>query len=813
VRANLKGPDPVLEQRRLRMHDLLVAQAERAWEDHWWHATGDPDYPYYVTAVKAHLDAAEQLATKDAPAEVQGARTALVAKTRARCGRHDITVTDLPGKVLTTEERFQLRWQVRAEHDKVPEGIAVYRLRVSDKLRPANPQDDYGLRRPCPVGLEQPAELPAFDLECREVKASAAGPPRGGETLTAELDMIFRGQPIKPKVSVTLHRGADVIVTQRPPPNDAAMWVQADKDIPRGAVAVLLDYSGSMNDPVNKNNPGAFKIDVALRALEEVLRQMSAGTVLSVKAFGIRNEIIPVRAAAPWHGKDQERARLIDRLKELRKNVKEMNETPLVKAILDAKAELKEERFQGLNKTIIVLTDGMDNLFQPAQPAPPLGKTRNKLIAQRIKKEFDPGVWSVGLETIALRMVFFGNDPEERGNAEEQFKRPLDSLPAALGKWHEVTGQDKDLDKVIGALVQPILNAMRPRFMVHLRNGLPLTSTAGDELPISRGDCEVMYSDETGERWYRLPVPPGTAYQVIVQNSWRDLLLERGDCLWLRLRPNRDDPTKFGFERGLFSDQAWKPATSDAGQGWRLAVTAKESSLNTSRPLDLLVSLEELTSVACGPGATIRVPKPRFQWFQLTAANPIAGSRFGVRWEQVWGHPSPSWKLTVPEGWPQEGANRPAAHRLEAWWSDVPPRVDDSLRHEVRTDGTTLDFRRELKGQSPLRFRDGNQVEVESVDEEVWPSPGSPEAERCLVVRLSYSSGKPVWVELVGLAPTSQEHYFYAQAGKVTAVFRGITYDHAQGHSFQLDLVSIESFQKDARLRVTGEKANPHPVR
>ena len=69
----------------------------------------------------------------------------------------------------------------------------------------------------------------------------------------ATLHGLYRGQKIRPVADVNLHLIPDTLVYQRPAPNDAGISVRADKNIPLGAISIVLDCSGSMGRPQGQN--------------------------------------------------------------------------------------------------------------------------------------------------------------------------------------------------------------------------------------------------------------------------------------------------------------------------------------------------------------------------------------------------------------------------------------------------------------------------------------------------------------------------------------------------------------------------------
>ena len=90
-------------------------------------------------------------------------------------------------------------------------------------------------------------------------------------------------------------------------------------------------------------------------------------------------------------------------------------------------------------------------------------------------------------------------------------------------------------------------------------------------------------------------------------------------------------------------------------------------------------------------------------------------------------------------------------------------------------------------------------VTLESVQVEKRIVEGYAQPVECLVVRLRHDAGKPILVQLAGLQSKGEEHQFYAKAGKVTAVFRGISQAQAQDNEFILRLTSLNALKNDKK--------------
>jgi hypothetical protein len=113
---------------------------------------------------------------------------------------------------------------------------------------------------------------------------------REGEPL--QIAGFFRGRSIEKSVPVDIYRVPDRIAATSPGLASTALAIRADADTRikcgygTGAVAVVLDCSGSLGpvDRKNHNDKGLYAD--ALRALNELMHNLPPGTILNVWVFG-----------------------------------------------------------------------------------------------------------------------------------------------------------------------------------------------------------------------------------------------------------------------------------------------------------------------------------------------------------------------------------------------------------------------------------------------------------------------------------------------------------------------------------------------
>ena len=129
--AWLASVDPVDENRRLQLHDLLVWQAQRTWLDYW--ASADPANPYYRTAGLVYTGDASDLV---GGAHVDPVAREVADRTVDQCqfagGAH---VHAVPGYAETIDGQAFQRHHARADGDAMMPSASP----ASDCCTPATP--------------------------------------------------------------------------------------------------------------------------------------------------------------------------------------------------------------------------------------------------------------------------------------------------------------------------------------------------------------------------------------------------------------------------------------------------------------------------------------------------------------------------------------------------------------------------------------------------------------------------------------------------------------------------------------------------
>ena len=272
---------------------------------------------------------------------------------------------------------------------------------------------------------------------------------------------------------------------------------------------------------VDESNPQApSKFQIVTRALETVLRRLPRGTTLSVWAFGQavgerktvekpEDTIKRIQEPVAWDPDDADQmSGLLARVKAL----EPWNETPLVRAVLEAKEDLV--RAKGF-RTLLVLTDGMDNRFDKDP------QFHGKTIPDVLKDAFqDAGV--------AIRLVGFNFAEGEEEKAYEQFK-VIEGLPLP-GSFVSI----RDADKLAAELEKGLRRKVR--YWVDQEDGgrLPEVPEAGLDVSPNGGN----------DSWFTLPdkiASSGFKVRVQTNRRWQqDISVGPGELLPLQVLAAED---------------------------------------------------------------------------------------------------------------------------------------------------------------------------------------------------------------------------------------------------------------------------------
>jgi len=800
------GPPAAL--RRLRLHNLLLEQARRSYRDHWF---SDKSEPHYVTVMRKLVDDAEALMLVGAPAadasqrrknprlrEVNALRDRLTPEP-LQVGNPELAAS--PDQVIhwTSERQRDFNFTLQGPAEVLP-GFPVLWREIDGKGGAGPPLglvEGDARRRDVleTLGADQPpASAPyritaANRLLAEDEEKPPLTPTR--ETVAVTLRGVFRGQVIAHPVAVHLHRVPHVAGITYPRLPVGGIALHSDPSTTNfgkgnGVIILVLDISISMKSRLGQST----RLDEAKKALEQVLRTLPDGPVLSLWVFGAAP---PAGGAnAGWHGIKQVWQPRPWQFKYADDLMAQLNKTPtdevnnvgspiaftMAQAASTDLAVIKQnypDSFKGF-KTIVVLNDGEDNRYDffQRQNRLPDGTPRNlpPTLAAYLQAELqgylkqdtaDPG--------LQFNMVFFLEDKKQVGIAKQQFAL-IQKFPVP-GNFYDFDAQSKT-----DSLVSKLLLAIQAQWRVRLESarGKPvLTDVLLDRKPA----------------WIKNLTPD--LYTVRLQSLAQDVQVRPGDFIQVGLTRQN---SKVGFLRTLVGDS---PAVRDRAQTADWLLAAHENQALTTGGIELMATLES-REVRPTERGTILQYRPSFIWFDLATKAPL--DPLALRWHNLERYPAPAWQVSAGR-W-----TAPAPVLAATWLGDraAPPVARELPRDPAKA---LADNFRDVKVAI-----EAAEVIVENVQlERRWLARTPTEAKTeqpCLVVRLRHPPGKPFLARLGSLATPYEEHRLYSDAAKYTGIFWPVT--EAQTKDFALQLIALDAVRQAAQEAGTAarlEKLGP----
>jgi hypothetical protein len=620
----------------------------------------------------------------------------------------------------------------------------------------------------------------------RPAEASEAVPARVAQNLTmvnptshkemaqVKLRGFFRGQVLEENTPVELHPLAAKVYYEYPQPTTRAIAVRTSPELQNafgdgtGTIAVVLDCSGSMGGDPNNPKPGPTKFDLATAALGEVLAALPRGTTISLWVFGqavegqktvanaedtIRRLIEPTA----WNPEDSEQ------LPALLKKIRELepwNESPIVQTIIAAKGDLAKAK--GF-KSIVVLTDGYDNRFERSIK----GEKPKKSIATALQEEFQDS----GIVVNVVGFKFPTKEEEDRARQQFQVLEKL-TPPGRFYATNEA-----------GKLAAELREAMRQRlrYWIDREDHERIPEVPAEGLELSSGG---------NDRWFRFPdsLPPG-GYKVRVDTTRRllqNVIVNRGDLLLLNLGAG---PRGIEWRRAFVTSEDYGGRPGESSGDWRLAVLQNQRIKD--RGLQMLLMLDRAPEKS---EATLQEMRPRETWIEVLSSAG-ATANFDLRWGGQPGYAAPAWNVESPD-WPiLRGTQTPSRPYVRMWWSpvqDIPADASVIRNDELPSLTGATNLTRTVEGE-PVTI-DGIAVETHKVETQ----PGRFEDKRCLVVRVSHPKAKPVKVRVEGVSAAGQEHRYYPDAGKYTALFWPVEDSQVRAGLSRINIISINRFKSIA---------------
>jgi len=773
VYAGTLASNPADLYRRWLVQDLLLSQAQRTLDDHWYSEEATAPQPYYRSAGLVYLDDVKRLVPRQTP-QTQSLADSLQERLKLP---GELALSNLGAVPITSEQTFPVEYQVTPVPGAwVPAGQPVFWVEPDKFLETLEPPATSRIVRT--VGGDKPTEPVRATLRSPYLAQAEGSPPPLPlrERTNVRIRGLFRGQRIDRLTPIDLYPLADNTVLQTPRPATGTMTVRAPKELQvrfgagNGAVTFVVDCSGSMGEPPGKPYTPLTKYNEVTTAIERVLKKLPKGTTISLWVFGQaigagkvadrpEDTITRIQEPVAWDPTDTNQLRrLMDRIRY--PALEPWNESPIVRTMLRAKEDLKNAT--GF-KTMVVLTDGMDNRFAGDREYNPQGRSIQAVLREQFQ---DSG--------IVLTVVGFKIVNKEEQAAREQFS-VIESFPLP-GKFYDVA----KVEDLAIALEKSVRQRLR-YFLDHEDNSL----VAG--LPTEGLDVSQIGSNN---QWFPYTLAPG-GYKIRTYTTERvqkSVIIDPGDLLMVELLGIGKG---FNLRRTLYSRDDFPTKPSQTKADWRLAVLQNQRV--GDRGLQLFTTLEK---APLQEEAILQVVKPRETWLELKPTDVDAP--YAQRWAYRYGYPAPAWTLDVPS-WPQRaGVEVPALPALRVWWN---PDVEFAPAALVERDPTA----KELVGLTNRKlFVDGGTVVLESIRVEkhvVETKPGTRAVQSCLVVRLSHPPGKPVFARVRGVKTEGFEHRFYQEPSKVACLFWPAEEADARAALSAVGVVSLTAYKRDAEQR------------
>ena len=755
--------DPVTRCRLAWLSRQLLHLAERTWQEHWY-AIDPQQEPYYRRA--------GLLFTSDAKSEADTKRlTDMIARLNAPGELEIAFAPEETPTIVTTEASVAISATIKPKADaKIPTGLAVWipqpGVGLTAKVLPT-------LWEPAAVGTR--SERLQVPLNNAILESAERDPPSTPTPLRSALTILarFRGQQIQARLPITFYPRLVVEARQYPLPERVSLAIRADAELLQkygwasGSVVFVLDCSGSMGVPDGEKFGPQAKFARAVAALEVVLKDLPEGTRVSLWAFGqatgsaltepnAEKTIARIIPPTVWKPRDPKQLPwLLDKVRY--PALIPWNESPVLRAMFNAKSDLQDVRD---SKTLVVITDGMDNRFQNDKVINPKGLP----LPDVLRNEF------LGSD-ITVHVIGFQLPKAEEAEVRKQFEVVTSLEPPGS---YTTTETADELGHAIRRALQQNLRYGIESFANELVPGL---SCNGWEVGIAGG----------GDRWFLPGLDPAGRKIRLLDRPYlvQEVQLDRSDRLLLNLRDTSDGIhlERLAWTAADFPNRPWQPA-----RDWR-ATSLQNQRLGIG--YQGLLTLERNYSLR---ETVLQQPRPRTVWLELAAAD-AADETLATEWYELPGYPAAAWSIASP-AWP-DTATGPARPELEVWWNpDQELVIADRLRQSV-------DFQSLADLQDRKLFIEGKPVWLQSVTVEphtVAVRPGERSRVPCLTIRLRHDPKETVIVRISGLTHQGQAHWRYPASGRTTALFWGI--DPKSLNSLEtIDLISMRTFCRDAENR------------
>ena len=799
---------PSVLRRNQLQSSLLVELAQRSELDHWY----DDHHkdPYYVRAARSYLNQASRLFEKNV--QFTDLEHRLASE-----GEFELVA---PSTIsLTTESQIPFEFGIRrSKQNKVREGFPMLWVRSEGSIELS--RKAVQLRMPQALVAEKDASMESCELlnpmakETNRIESKTKASQVSTRTSSPNVSLtparnvsdvrgktpkakqkpaapgvsiygFFRGNQLNKQVNVSLHPQPVVSAGQFEEPQDARLSVRADSELHglygsgSGAISIVLDASGSMGAKRGQSFDQSAKYYEATRALKTVLSQMPDGVSLSVWIFGqatgpdktvrhAEQTIQRVIEPTVWNKQDSGAIESIMKTIEY-PNIEPWNESPIVQTILAARQDvLGHEGF----KTVLVVTDGMDNRFESFGNQNASGQSTT--VKTALKTAFDRS-------GITLNVVGFRVEAREEMAARNQFEIAETFTPP--GKYVEAKNAQElaaTLKSLLHQRVHYWIDSYANESLTRMR--IKMEAGEGNSGTSTSATTHAVATD----KWYPAKLSPGN-YMLwnSADTNPTQLTLLPGDRMIVQLGRKGED-IRCDRLPWLSTDYGWKPGKTAAG--WM--ATALENRMAAPKQFEFLLGMENIPT---GSPSTIQQLCPYDIWIELTDRSGKSISS-PVVWNRTTGYPVPTWRIQSDD-WPHDEHQKPIVPVVNIWFA--PERLAAAAaRLERGRDFATLN---ELAGHSV--DVNGSTVLIESAEIEkrsVETSPNHFEEQSCLVVRMNHEVGKDFWVRPRGMEFDGQRKMFFDEIGKQTGVFWPATQHQVKSMISALEIVSRDEMKRDA---------------
>jgi hypothetical protein len=522
-----------------------------------------------------------------------------------------------------------------------------------------------------------------------------------------------------------------------------------------GAVAIVLDASGSMGSKAGQPFDDKTRYAQATQALAAVLSSIPRGTQLSVWTFGqatgpaktvkeAEKTVVCLRPLSPWEPNDKAaHGKLLQSLSY--PQTEPWNESSVVHAMLAAKKDLVSAPG---SRTLIAITDGVDNRFINDKEANPQGLDVAGGLAENFR--------SAG---IALNIVGFQIAGHEEQAARAQFAIIESFTPP--GRFYSVS----ETSELIAALEASLDRQLRYWIEDFDRRSVLANNTSGWSPETNHTLPRDRSSAPRGN--YRLRVVAGSVLELPAVVSGGDLLLaslsQEGDQVILgrasvlaRLYPQVPQTSHGDWNTGVI-----KSALASEGA---VAQVVLERQAN-SRELQLAM------------------PAPIWSWWECSVAGQPATA---VDVQRSYDIGAPAWNIRS-----QTNAAMPAQVRgaVDGWWLDDA----STLPRTSLLPGRDFDQLPALEGRAISVA--GQSVTVRAAR---WQDS---DKQRQLLLVIDGPPDLQIHAQLKGVGEVGSEERHYASLGRYVGRFSigdGAIKEHAW-----LELTSIAAMKQLAEAQGT----------